>query len=90
MALGNNLAGALAYVKINPNFASRPALCEKMFLCCFFSLQAGSGTQARKSTPPHPTPPPSVPPNDVKRILAVFFAVQHRVISHVSKFSTFS
>ena len=28
------------YVRIHPNFASRPVWCEKMFLCCF-SLKAG-------------------------------------------------
>ena len=60
--------------------ASRPVLCEKMFLCCF-SLKAGRKdlTNRHKSLPPAPTtppppqPPPSVPPNDVKRILVLSF-----------------
>ena len=45
MALGKNRVTAISteifkYVRIHPNFASRPLWCEKMFLCCF-SLKAG-------------------------------------------------
>ena len=43
------------YVRIHPNFASRPVLCEKMFLCCF-SLKAGRKdlTDRPKVLSPHP------------------------------------
>ena len=42
-----------------------------MFLCCFsLKAQRKDLTNRHKSLPP--PPPPSVPPNDVKRILAVF------------------
>ena len=41
--------------------------------CVVFSLKAWrKDKQAQKSTPTPPPPSPSVPPNDVKRILAVF------------------
>ena len=62
------------YVRIHPNFASRPVWCEKMFLSCFFpkTTEKRLDKQAQKFTP---TPPPSVPQNDVKRILAVFCSV---------------
>ena len=45
MAPGKNHVTAISteifkYVRIHPNFASRPVWCEKMFLCCF-SLKAG-------------------------------------------------
>ena len=41
MAPGNNRVSFISseifkYVRIHPNFTSRPVLCEKMFLCCFF------------------------------------------------------
>ena len=73
MAPGNNHVSATTseifkYVRIHPNFASQPVLCEKMFLCCF-SLKA----QRKDMTNRHESP--SVPPNDVKRILAVFCCV---------------
>ena len=44
------------YVRIHPNFASRPVWCEKMFLCCF-SLKAGRKdlTNRPKVLSPHPT-----------------------------------
>ena len=78
MAPGNNHVTSIPgeifkYVRIQPNFASRPVLCEKLFLCRFFpkSTEKRLDKQARKSTPT-PTPPPYVPLNDVKRILAVF------------------
>ena len=40
-APGNNHVTAISsvifkYVRIQPNFASRPVSCEKTFLCCFF------------------------------------------------------
>ena len=42
MAPGNNrdsaiLSAIFKYVRIHPNFASRPVLREKMFLCCLFA-----------------------------------------------------
>ena len=41
------------YVRIHPNFASRPVWCEKMFLCCFFTRTTENrlDKQAQKSTP---------------------------------------
>ena len=44
------------YVRIHPNFASRPVWCEKMFLC-YFSLKAGRKdlTNRPKVLSPHPT-----------------------------------
>ena len=84
MAPGNNHVTAISseifkYVRIQPNFASWPVLCEKMVLYFFpKSMEKRLDEQAQKSSPtlplppPPPPPPPSVPPNDVKRILAVF------------------
>ena len=45
------------YVRIHPNFASRPVWCEKMFLC-YFSLKAGRKdlTNRPKVLSPHPHP----------------------------------
>ena len=50
------------YVRIHPNFASRPVWCEKMFLCCF-SLKAGRKdlTNRPEVLSPHPPPPPIAP-----------------------------
>ena len=85
MAPGNNRLSTISseifkYVRIHPNFVSRPVLREKMFLCCF-SLKAERKdlTNRHESLPP---PPPSVPPNDVKRILAGFCCVAQGV--HIS------
>ena len=67
MAPGNNHVTAISteifkYVRIHPNFASRPVWCEKMFLCCF-SLKAGRKDLTNRPkvlsshppSPPHPT-----------------------------------
>ena len=77
MAPGSNHVSAILsevfkYVRIHPNFASRPVLCEKMFLCCFSLKARRKDLTNRHESQPPPSPPPSVPPNDVKRILAVF------------------
>ena len=67
MALGNNHVTAISteifkYVRIHPNFGSRPVGFEKMFLCCF-SLKAGRKdlTNRLKVLSPHPPPPPPTP-----------------------------
>ena len=46
MAPGNNHVTSISseifkYVRIHPNFASRPVSCEKMFLCCSFPSKHG-------------------------------------------------
>ena len=91
MAPGNNHVSAISseifkYVRIHPNFASRPVWCEKMFLCCFFpkTTEKRLDKEAQKSTQPPPPSSPSVPPNDVKRILAVFCHVAQGV--HIQHF----
>ena len=68
MALGKNhitaiLTEIFKYVRIHPNFASRPVWLEKMFLCCFF-LKAGRKylTNRPEVLFQHPQPPPSPPP----------------------------
>ena len=48
-APGNNhvtaiLSEIFKYARIQPNFASRPVSCEKMFLCCFFPSKQGEKT----------------------------------------------
>ena len=61
MAPGKNHVTAISteivrYVRIHPNFTSRPVWCEKMFLCCF-SLKVGRKdlTNRPKVLSPHPT-----------------------------------
>ena len=63
MAPGKNHVTAISteifkYVRIHPNFASRPVWCEKMFLCCF-SLKVGRKDLTNRpkvlSSHPHPT-----------------------------------
>ena len=88
MVPGNNRVSAISteifkYVRIHPNFASRPVWCEKMFLCCFppKTTERRLAKQGQKSTPT-PLPSPSVHPNDVKRILAIFCCVAQGV--HIS------
>ena len=65
MAPGKNHVTAMSteifkYVRIHPNFASRPVWCEKMFLCCF-SLKAGRKDLTNRPEvlfqPPPPPPP---------------------------------
>ena len=82
MALGKNHVTAISteifkYVRIHPNFASRPVWCEKMYLCCF-SLKAGRKdlTNRSKVLSPHPTV--------FCRVCSTGF-----LISRVSKFSIF-
>ena len=72
MAPGNNRVSAISseifkYVRIHPNFASRPVLSENMFLCCFFPKNQGEKTW-QTGTKAYPHLPPSVPPNDVQGI----------------------
>ena len=63
MAPGKNHVTAISteifkYVRIHPNFTSRPVWCEKMFLCCF-SLKAGrekTWQTGLKFSLPTPTP----------------------------------
>ena len=82
MALGNNRVSAISseikYVRIHPNFTSRPVLREKMFLCCFSPKSREKNLTNRHKT----LPPPSVPLNDVKGILAVFCRLAQGV--HIS------
>ena len=87
MAPGKNHVTAFSteifkYVRIHPNFASRPVWCEKMFLCCF-SLKAGRKdlTNRPKVLSPHPPTPP--PPHCFLPCSTGF------LISRVSKFSIF-
>ena len=79
-APGNNHVTAISseifkYVRIHPNFASRPVSCGKMFPCCFFPSKQGektwhTGLKFCLPTPPpppphthtHPTPPLLLPP----------------------------
>ena len=84
MAPGKNRVTAISseifkYVKIHPNFASRPVRCEKMFLCCF-SLKAGRKdlTNRPKVLSPHPPPPSCFLPGSTRFL-----------ISRVSRFSIF-
>ena len=64
MAPGKNRVTAISteifkYVRIHPNFASRPVRFEKMFLCCFFQKAGRKDLTNRPEvlSPPHPTPP---------------------------------
>ena len=69
MAPGKNRVTAIStkifkYVRIHPNFMSRPVWCEKMFLCCF-SLKAGTidlTNRPKVLSLHHPTTPPPPPP----------------------------
>ena len=61
MAPGNNHVTAISteifkYVRIHPNFGSRPVWCEKMLLCCFClkTTEKRLDKQAQTSTPTHP------------------------------------
>ena len=65
MAPGKNHVTAISteifkYVRIHPNFVSRPVWFEKMFLCCFF-LKAGRKDLTNRPEVHFQPPPP--PPN---------------------------
>ena len=71
MAPGKNHVTAIStetfkYVRIHPNFASRPVWFEKMFLCCFFLKTGREDLTTRPEvlfqTPPPPPPNCSFPP----------------------------
>ena len=84
MALGNNHVSAISseifkFVRIHPNFASRPVWCEKMSLCCFYLKAGRKDLTNRPKALSHPPPPPPLGACPEK-VLNLYKRYEHHVL----------